>query len=201
MSKTFAYARVSTKEQNLDRQLNVFKEMGIEERDIITDKASGKNLNRPGYQTLRNQMLRNGDTLIIKSLDRLSRNKSELKDELQWYKDNNIRLKVLDIPTSLIDIPQGQEWILDMINNILIEVLASIAEQERVTIKQRQAEGIKAAKQKGVSFGRPKATFPENWLDIYTQWKQREITATKAMDLLQLKKNTFYKLVKEHEAL
>lgn len=201
MSKTFAYARVSTKEQNLDRQLNVFKEMGIEERDIITDKASGKNLNRPGYQTLRNQMLRSGDTLIIKSLDRLGRNKSELKDELQWYKNNNIRLKVLDIPTSLIDIPQGQEWILDMINNILIEVLASIAEQERLTIKQRQAEGIKAAKQKGVSFGRPKATFPENWLDIYTQWKQREITATKAMDLLQLKKNTFYKLVKEHEAL
>ena len=112
--------------------------------------------------------------------------------------NNNIRVKALDIPTTMVDFPQGQEWVLDMVNNILIEVLGSIAEQERETIKKRQAEGIAAAKKKGtVKFGRPKATKPNNWDEVITQWKNKEITAVKAMELLNLTKNTFYKLVKE----
>ena len=149
-NRTFYYARVSSKDQNLDRQLAAFKALGADERDIITDKESGKDFNRAGYQALKNGMLRQGDTLIIKSLDRLSRNKRDIKTELEWFKDNNIRLKVIDLPTTMMDLPEGQEWVFEMVNNILIEVLGTIAEQERATIKSRQAEGINTAKAKGV---------------------------------------------------
>ena len=149
-SKVFGYARVSTKEQNLDRQYIALKEQGIEERNIIVDKESGKDLDRKGYQLLKGGLLRRGDTLIIKSLDRLSRNKGDIKKELEYFKNEGIRLKVLDLPTTMMDLPEGQEWVFEMVNNILIEVLGTIAEQERGNIKQRQAEGIAAAKVKGV---------------------------------------------------
>ena len=125
-NKTFYYARVSSREQNLDRQLEAFKKLGADEREIISDKESGKDFNRSGYQALKNTMLRSGDTLIVKSLDRLSRNKSDIKNELQFFKDNNIRLKVIDLPTTMMDLPKGQEWVFDMVNNILIEVLGTI---------------------------------------------------------------------------
>lgn len=147
--RIFGYARVSSKEQNLDRQIEALSKLVPDER-ILTDKASGKNLNRPSYQALKSPLgLRKGDTLIITSLDRLSRNKEEIKQELQWFQEKKIRLKILDLPTSLIEISEGQQWILDMIQNILIEVLASIAEQERLTIRKRQREGIEAAKKRG----------------------------------------------------
>ena len=148
-NKTFYYARVSSREQNLDRQIEAFKKLGADEREIICDKESGKNLERSGYQALKNTMLRGGDTLIVKSLDRLSRNKTDIKNELQYFKDNNIRLKVIDLPTTMMDLPKGQEWVFDMVNNILIEVLGTIAEQERATIRKRQREGIDAAKEIG----------------------------------------------------
>lgn len=199
MNKTYYYARVSSKGQNLDRQIEQFKNLGADDRDIITEKKSGKNVeDREAYKAMRNQLLRNGDTLIVASLDRLGRNKANIKEELEFFKTNNIRVKVLDIPTTMTDFPKGQEWVLDMVNNILIEVLGSIAEQERETIRKRQAEGIAAAKKKGtVKFGRPRATKPNNWDEVITQWKNKEITAVKAMELLNLTKNTFYKLVKE----
>ena len=194
-SKTFYYARVSTKDQNLDRQLAVFYNMGADDRDIIVDKESGKDFNRTGYQALKNGMLREGDTLVVKSLDRLSRNKSDIKKELEYFKANNIRLKIIDIPTTMMDLLEGQEWVFDMVNNILIEVLGTIAQQERETIKSRQAEGIAVAKAKGVKFGRPQASYPDNWLPVIKRWKSGEITATKAMELTQTKRTTFYKLV------
>lgn len=194
-SKTFYYARVSTKDQNLDRQLAVFYNMGADDRDIIVDKESGKDFNRTGYQALKNGMLRDGDTLVVKSLDRLSRNKNDIKRELEYFKANNIRLKIIDIPTTMMDLPEGQEWVFDMVNNILIEVLGTIAQQERETIKSRQAEGIAVAKAKGVKFGRPQATYPDNWLPVIKRWRSGEITATKAMELTQTKRTTFYKLV------
>ena len=150
-SRTYGYARVSTKEQNLDRQMIALQAQGIEERNIIVDKESGKDLDRKGYQSLKNTMLRRGDTLIIKSLDRLSRNKCDIKKELEYFKENGIRLKVIDLPTTMIDFADGQEWVLEMVNNILIEVLGTIAEQERASIKQRQAEGIAATKAKNPS--------------------------------------------------
>lgn len=194
-NRTFYYARVSSKDQNLDRQLSAFKALGAADRDIITDKESGKDFNRVGYQALKNGMLRQGDTLIIKSLDRLSRSKRDIKSELEWFKDNNIRLKVIDLPTTMMDLPDGQEWVFEMVNNILIEVLGTIAEQERATIKSRQAEGITAAKAKGVKFGRPTLQVPDNWNEVYTQWKNGEITAKVAMERTKTKRTSFYKLI------
>lgn len=194
-NRTYYYGRVSSKEQNLDRQIDAFKALGASERDIITDKESGKDLDRKGYQALKNAMLRRGDTLVVKSLDRLSRNKADIKNELQYFKDNGIRVKVLDLPTTLMEYPEGQEWVFDMVNNILIEVLGAIAEQERVTIRQRQAEGIAAAKAKGKYLGRPKAVKPDNWNEVMKQWKSGAITAKKAMELTGMKRTTFYKLV------
>lgn len=194
-SRTYYYARVSTKDQNLDRQISAFLALGATERDIITDKESGKDLERAGYQALKNAMLRRGDTLVIKSLDRLSRNKSDIKNELQYFKDNGIRLKVIDLPTTMMDLPQGQEWVFEMVNNILIEVLGTIAEQERATIKSRQAEGIEAAKAKGKKLGRPALVFPANWNEVYASWKAGEITAKTAMEQTETKRTSFYKLV------
>ena len=193
-SRTYYYARVSTKDQNLDRQISAFKALGATDRDIITDKESGKDLERTGYQALKNAILRRGDTLVIKSLDRLSRNKCDIKNELQYFKDSRIRLKVIDLPTTMMDLPEGQEWVFEMVNNILIEVLGTIAEQERATIKQRQAEGIAAAKAKGKKLGRPALTFPENWNEIYSEWKNGKITAKTAMEQTGTKRTSFYKL-------
>ena len=194
-ARTYYYARVSSKEQNLDRQIAAFISLGAQERDIITDKESGKNLDRAGYQALKNAMLRRGDTLVIKSLDRLSRNKIDIKNELQYFRDNGIRLKVIDLPTTMMQLPEGQEWVFDMVNNILIEVLGTIAEQERETIRKRQAEGIAAAKAKGKQLGRPRIAVPENWDEVYTAWKDGEITAKAAMKQTGLKRTSFYKIV------
>lgn len=151
--RIFGYARVSSTEQNLDRQLQALSEY-VSSENIITDKQSGKDLNRPGYQALKGHLgLRSGDALYIMSLDRLSRSKGDIKAELQWFKEHDIRLMILDLPTSMIQVPEGQEWITEMINNILIEVLSSMAEQERLTIRKRQRQGIEAAKAKGKHLG------------------------------------------------
>ena len=198
-SRTYYYARVSSKEQNLDRQLAAFVSLGASERDIITDKESGKDLNRSGYTALKTAMLRSGDTLVVKSLDRLSRNKADIKNELQYFKEHGIRLKVIDLPTTMMELPEGQAWVFDMVNNILIEVLGTIAEQERVTIRQRQQEGIRAAKAKGKHLGRPGLVAPENWEEVYSAWKNGEITAKVAMERTGLKRTSFYKLVKGME--
>ena len=171
--------------------------MGASEREIITDKESGKNLSRPGYLTLKNTLLRRGDTLVIKSLDRLSRNKADIKNELQFFKENGIRVKVIDLPTTMMDLPVGQEWVFDMVNNILIEVLGAIAEQERITIRQRQAEGIAAARARGKHLGRQPLSFPENWDEVYAIWKSGKITAVEAMGRTKTKKTSFYKLAKD----
>lgn len=119
MRKIYGYARVSTREQNLDRQIIALQQYGISDRDIVTDKESGKTLERDGYTFLKNRLLRDGDVLVVKSLDRLSRNKNHIKQELEYFKSRNIRVMVLDIQTTLIDPPEGQEWIIEMINTIL----------------------------------------------------------------------------------
>lgn len=194
-NRTFYYARVSSREQNLDRQLAAFAALGASERDIVTDKQSGKNLDRPGYMALKTAMLRPGDVLVVKSLDRLSRSKADIKNELQYFKDNGIRLKVVDLPTTMMKLPEEQGWIMEMVNNILIEVLSSIAQNERETIRQRQAEGIAAAKAKGKKLGRPGVPVPDNWGEVYAAWKAGEITAKRAMELTGLKRNSFYKMV------
>lgn len=197
--RTFGYARVSSREQNLDRQLLALGEV-VPEGNILVDKASGKNLERPSYQALKGALgLREGDTLVITSLDRLSRNKGDIMQELQWFREKGVRLKILDLPTSLVELPDGQKWILDMIQNILVEVMASIAEQERLTIRKRQREGIEAAKKKGKHLGRPKKQVPPHMEEVYDAWKRGEITARKAMGLLGVKSSTFYRMVQEYE--
>ena len=197
-NRTFYYARVSSKDQNLDRQIAAFKSLGADDRDIVTDKESGQDFDRAGYQALKNSMLRQGDTLVVKSLDRLSRNKRDIKKELEWFKENDIRVKIIDLPTTMIDLPKEQDWVTDMVNNILIEVLGTIAEQERATIKQRQAEGIQAAKSKGVKLGRPALQYPDNWNEVFTAWRNGEITAKEAMERTGTKRTSFYKLAKEN---
>lgn len=199
--RTYYYARVSSTGQNLARQIAAFKKMGAEEREIITDKASGKDIDRPGYQALKTTLLRPGDTLMIVSLDRLSRKKEDIKTELQYFREHNIRLKILDIPTTLIEPPEGQEWLFDMVLNILTEVMASIAEQERLSIRSRQKQGIEALR--GTSgwenYGRPDHQIPENYEEVMKRWLNHEITAVAAMNLTGLKRTTFYKLAKKYK--
>lgn len=199
MKKKYGYARVSSREQNLDRQIKALLDAGVDERDIVTDKVSGKSLEREGYQMLKTRMLRDGDTLVIKSLDRLSRDKMHIKQELEYYREHKIRVMILDIPTTMVELPEEQAWVFEMINNILIEVLASIAEQERLTTRQRQAEGIAVAKEKGKHLGRPKLAYPDNWEDVYIQWKAGAITAVSAMTELGLKRSSFYNFVHQWE--
>lgn len=212
MGKTVGYARVSSREQNLDRQIVALKKY-VQEDMIVTDKASGKDFNRPGYQSLKIGIgkLTKGDTLYVKSLDRFSRNKEEAKKELQYFSNLGVHIKILDIPSTMTNIAEGQEWILDMINNILIEVLASIAENERLTIRSRQAEGLaampvdkttgkKISKKTGRCIGRPAIQFPDNFKKYYDKWKQKEVTAISAMNALGLKPNSFYKLVHQYES-
>lgn len=194
-NKEFGYARVSASHQNTDRQIVALKEYGISERDIIIDRQSGKDFNRSGYLSLKETMLRSGDVLVIKELDRLGRNKQMIKEELEWFKRNKIRVKILNVPTTLIDM-DGQDWLIDMVSNILIEVMSTIAEEERVKNHQRQAEGIKAAKEKGIEFGRPKLRKPENYEEVMRRVNSHEISTVEAMKLLGVKKTSFYKLKK-----
>ena len=215
-NKTFGYLRVSTKDQILDRQrvsiLKYCKEHNIdidEERDIFEDKLSGKDFERPQYKAMK-QCLRSGDVVIVKELDRLGRNKEQIKKELTWFNEHNIRVKILNIPTTLEDLSADNSWVMDMVNNILIEVYSALAEEERLKIRRRQREGIavmpvdsvgkKISKKTGRYMGRPVVDYPNNWNEVYTDWKDKKITAVKAMDLLDLKKGTFYNLVKKYKS-
>lgn len=195
----FAYMRVSSKDQNLDRQYEALKGYVTSEDYIYSDKASGKDMEREGFQNMLKAM-RSGDTLYIKSIDRLGRNKELIKDYLEQFKKKGVRVKIIDLPTTMQDVPAGQEWVIDMINNIIIEVYTSMAEQERQNIKQRQSEGIAVAKSKGKHLGRPVMELPEEWDKLYKEWKAGQITAVAFMDAIGMKKATFYKKVKEYEA-
>lgn len=193
-NRIYGYARVSTREQNEDRQIEALKNFGVPTENIIVDKCSGKDTERDGYQYLKRQILRSGDTLVIKELDRLSRNKNDIKQELEYFKEAGVRIKILDIPTTLTDFPAEQMWVIDMINAILIEVLGSIAENERNKIRSRQREGITAAKKKNVKFGRPKVAVPDNWNDISKQVKAKELTVSQAIKILNISRSSYYRM-------
>lgn len=209
-NRIYGYARVSTKSQNLDRQLEALKAAGIDERDIFTDMASGKNFNREGYSRLVNpQTLREGDTIVIYSIDRLGRNYTEITKQWDYItKDLKANIRVLDMP--LLDTSQGTENLdKNFISDLVLQILSYVAEKERINTKERQAAGIaamqvnengkKISKKTGRPYGRPKATFPDKWEPVYTSWKNGEIKAVEAMQHLDLKKNTFYNLVKRYE--
>ena len=193
MQKEFGYARVSTAHQREDRQVQALLDYGIEERKIVVDKESGKDFNRLGYLSLKEKWLRQGDTLVVKELDRLGRNKAKIREELEWFRAEGIRVKILNVPTTLLDC-EGQDWVLDMVSNILIEVMASVAEEERVKIHRRQEEGIAVAKARGVVFGRPVVAKPDNFEMVMALVDSGQIKAVEAMRELGVKKTTFYKL-------
>ena len=222
----YGYARVSTaQKQNEARQIEALIAYGVEEKYIKIDKASGKDFNRENYQLLKNEILRPGDTLVVKELDRLGRNKEQIKEELNYFKSNKIRVKILNIPTTLMDLPEGQEWVFDMVNNILIEVLGAIAEDERIKIKQRQSEGIaamqdskeytKAYKNKdgeiveahlkkkssrtGKVTGRPSMKYPKNWDKIYNQYVEKELNVKQICKLYDIPRSSFYVLVDRYK--
>ncbi len=198
-NRIYGYARVSTREQNTDRQLESLIKFGVPEQNIIVDKASGKDTEREGYQYLKRQVLRRGDTLVIKELDRLSRNKTDIKRELETFKEMGVRVKIMDIPTTLTDFPPEQLWVQDMINSILIEVLGSIAENERMKIRARQREGIEVSKRRNVRFGRPPAPLPENWRNVMTAVQRGEMRPVDAMRELGISKSSFYRLYHSRE--
>lgn len=193
MQKEFGYARVSTARQHEDRQVQALLDYGIEERNIVVDKESGKDFNRLGYLSLKEKWLRRGDTLVVKELDRLGRNKAKIREELEWFRAEGIRVKILNVPTTLLDC-EGQDWVLDMVSNILIEVIASVAEEERVKIHRRQEEGIAVAKARGVVFGRPVVAKPDNFEMVMALVDSGQLKAVEAMRELGVKKTTYYKM-------
>ena len=200
----YGYARVSSKEQNLDRQLAELRQAGVEERNIFTDKESGKTFNRKAYNLLVGteesaSMLRKNDLLIVYSIDRLGRNYSEIMKQWKYItQEIQANIKVLDMP--LLDTSK-QDNSLDnrFVAELVLQILSYVAQKERENIKIRQAQGIKIAKEKGKHLGRPLAEFPLNWKEVYSEWKNKDITAVEAMKRMELKKNTFYNLVKRYE--
>ena len=174
----YGYVRVSSKDQNEDRQLIALREVGIPEQNIFLDKQSGKDFNRPQYKKLLRK-IKKDDLLYIKSIDRLGRNYEEILQ--QWRhltKEKGIDIVVLDMP--LLDTRRGKDLMGTFLSDIVLQVLSFVAENERTNIKQRQAEGIAAAKAKGVRFGRPPKPLPENFYSCYQRWKKGEITGTAA---------------------
>ncbi len=211
----YGYARVSSKEQNLTRQIEGLRDYGLEDRYIYTDKISGKSFDRPSYNLLvgtdsNAPLLREGDLLVIYSIDRLGRNYEEIKNQWEYItKRIKADIKVLDMP--LLDTRTSKDNDIDrtFISDLVLQILSYVAEKERINIHTRQRAGIdcmevdpitgKKIGKKGRPTGRPAAIFPDTWTVIYEKWKKKEISATSAMQELGLKRNTFYNLVKRYE--
>ena len=193
-------ARVSSKDQSLERQIIAAKEAGIEDECIFIEKASGKDFKRPEYQLMK-RMLRKDDILYVKSLDRLGRNKQMILDEWQELtRTKKVHMVVLDMP--LLDTTKYKDMngLENLISDLILQLLSYMAEDERKRIKERQEEGIRIAINNGVKFGRKKIASNSNFVSVYDDWKLGNITALKAMELVGMKANTFYRRVKEHEA-
>lgn len=201
VKKKFAYIRVSSQEQNEDRQVDTMKSLGIDERDIFIDKASGKNLERPKYQALK-AVAREGDTIVFDSITRLSRNMQDIQKEYQYFIDTGINLEFVKEPM-LNTAAKTDDILKQAVNNIILTILAAFAQKEREDIKKRQAEGISAARARGKHLGRPKlkltAEQQKIWHDLYPKWKSKEITATYFMQQLNVKRTSFYKVVQIYE--
>jgi len=187
---TYGYIRVSTREQNEDRQLIALREMGIPDESIFMDKRSGKDFNRPQYKKLVKK-LKPDDLLCIKSIDRLGRNYEEILE--QWRvltKEKRIDIVVLDMP--LLDTRRGKDLMGTFLSDIVLQVLSFVAENERTNIRQRQAEGIAAAKARGVRFGRPPTPLPDNFYFIHQEWRSKKITLRQAATACAMPVGTFY---------
>jgi DNA invertase Pin-like site-specific DNA recombinase len=199
--RKFFYARISTKDQTLERQIVEAKKLGIDGSYIFLEVASGKDFKRPEYQLLK-RMLREGDILYIKSLDRLGRNKQMILDEWnELVKVKKVDIVILDMPLLNTTKYKDMNGLENLISDIILQLLSYMAEDERLRTKERQREGIKIAREKGIKFGRRKIDPGEKFEEVYQEWKSGQITAVKAMEMLGLKSNTFYRRVKEYEAL
>lgn len=190
MANVYGYARVSSRDQNEDRQITVLQELSIPEKNIFLDKQSGKDFERPAYKRMVRRV-RKDDLLYIKSIDRLGRNYEEIQN--QWRiltKDKGIDICVIDMP--LLDTRRGKDLVGTFLSDIVLQVLSFVAENERTNIRQRQAEGIAAAKARGVKFGRPPIPYPDNFKDICRDWKKKKMTLRQAADACQMPVGTFY---------
>ena len=195
-NKIFGYARVSSKEQNEERQIVAFKNYGIDERDIYIDKQSGKDFDREQYNILKH-ILRENDILVIKSIDRLGRNYNMIIDE---WKDitKNIKADIVVIDMPLLDTTKNKDLLGTFISDLILHILSYVAEQERTFIKQRQKEGISTAMNKGIKFGRPTIEKPQNYDIVVSKWKNKEIRTKEAIEQLGLKPSTFYNMVNKY---
>ncbi len=196
----YAYIRVSTKQQNIDRQYEEIKALSIDDKYIYIDKESGKDFDRTKYQNLIKK-LKKDDLLIIKSIDRLGRNYQMILEEwARITKTIGADIKVLDMP--LLDTRiEGKNLVGKFISDIVLQVLSFVAENERINIKQRQAEGIRIAKEKGVKFGRPKVKLPVNTNEILNKYINKELKHDEATKLIGVSRGTFFSLVKERKLI
>ena len=191
MSKKYGYIRVSAKDQNEERQLIALKELDVNLDRIFMDKQSGKDFQRPQYKKMVRE-LKKKDLLYIKSIDRLGRNYSEILE--QWRiltKERGVDIVVLEMP--LLDTRRGKDLMGTFLSDIVLQVLSFVAENERSNIKQRQAEGIAAAKARGVQFGRPKIEMPDNFMQLVSQWENKKIRLSYVLEVCQISKATFYR--------
>ena len=192
-NNTYGYARVSTQEQNEARQITAMREFGVEEENIIIEKLSGKDFRRPRYQRLV-KSLRPGDVLVVKSIDRLGRNYDEILE--QWgviTKKRKAAIVVLDMP--LLDTRQGRDLTGTLIADIVLQLLSYVAQTERENIRQRQAEGIAAAKARGVRFGRERRILPDNFEELRQAWRGKKMTLQAAASACGIPKTTFREAV------
>ena len=208
---TYAYERVSSKDQNLERQETAIRNYrpNISDANIFKDKVTGKTFDREHYNEMKiilehlSKVNATNDLIevVFEEMDRLGRDKESIKKELQWYKDRGIYIRILELPSTLVDIDSDNKWVMDMVTNILIEVYATMAQQELEKRAKRQTEGIIEAQKKGIKFGRQPIQLNESeFMTVYNSWKAAEINARQAMNILGIKPNTFYRRVKEYEA-
>ena len=186
----YGYARVSSATQNEDRQMIAMAQMQVPEKNIYVDKQSGKDFDRPQYKKLLRK-LNEGTILYVKSIDRLGRNYTEIQE--QWRiisKEKKADIVVIDMP--LLDTRRGKDLLGTFLSDIVLQVLSFVAENERSNIRQRQAEGIAAAKARGVKFGRPQVPMPDNFYEAYRRWKEKELSLQEAARLCGMSKSTFY---------
>lgn len=195
---TYGYVRVSSREQNEDRQLDALREMEIAKRNIFIDKQSGKDFERPQYKRLVRKVKRE-DLIYIKSIDRLGRNYSEIQEQWRFLtKEKGADIVVLDMP--LLDTRRGKDLMGTFLSDIVLQVLSFAAENERTNIRQRQAEGIAAAKARGVRFGRPQINMPEYFGKTVRSWERKEITVEEAVRRCGVSESTFYRRLREYRA-
>lgn len=195
---TYGYVRVSSREQNEDRQLDALRGMEIAKRNIFIDKQSGKDFERPQYKRLVRKVKRE-DLIYIKSIDRLGRNYSEIQEQWRFLtKEKGADIVVMDMP--LLDTRRGKDLMGTFLSDIVLQVLSFAAENERTNIRQRQAEGIAAAKARGVRFGRPQINMPEYFGKTVRSWERKEITVEEAVRRCGVSESTFYRRLREYRA-